>query len=130
MAKRDIPIESRNEEGGTSTKILVFILLAAVVVGFVKLFSFQNATPVTVSFYNWRYTSSTANVVLLAACLGAVVMALVFLSLSVRRKFRKRAAPAGQTRGGKAREADGKGPETGLSGRERSTTPPQGVDGK
>jgi len=117
MAKRDLPIGSGNKEGGTSARILVFILLAAVVVGFAKLFSFQNATPATVSFYNWRYTSSTANVVLLAACLGAVIMALVFLSLSVRRKFRKRVAPAGQTRGGAAPGADNKGPETSPSGR-------------
>ena len=127
MAKRDVSIGSGSEAGGVAARILVFLLLAALVLGLAKLFSVQNSTPVTVWFYNWRFTSTLAYVIFLALCAGALVMALIFLSLGVRRKFRKRAVSRGQRHGGPAPGPASDVPETGLSAREGSTTPPQGA---
>ena len=125
MAKRDVSIGLGSEAGGVAARILVFLLLAALLLGFAMLFSFQNSTPVTVSFYNWRFTSTLAYVILLALCVGALVMALIFLSLSVRKRFRKRAVSRAQRHGGPAAGSGRSVPETGPAGPEGSTTPPQ-----
>ncbi len=127
MAKRDVSIGSGSEAGGVAARILVFLLLAALVLGLAMFFSVQNSAPVTVSFYNWRFTSTLAYVILLALCVGALVMALIFLSLCLRRRFRKRAVSPGQRHGGPAPGPARNVPETGPSAREGSTTPPQGA---
>ncbi|HUJ70117.1 MAG TPA: LapA family protein [Syntrophorhabdales bacterium] len=113
MAKRDVSKGLLGEAGGVSARIVVFLLLAILVFGLAMFFSFQNSTPATVSFYNWRFTSSLADVVLLAFCLGALVMALLLLSFSLRSRFRKRAARQGQRQGGPAPGPAGSSPETG-----------------
>lgn len=125
MAKRDVSIGLGSEAGGVAARILVFLLLAALVLGLAMFFSFQNSAPVTVSFYNWRFTSTLAYVILLALCVGALVMALVFLSLCLRRRFRKKTVPPEKRRGGPAPGPARNMPETGPSAREGSTTPPQ-----
>jgi uncharacterized integral membrane protein len=127
MAKRDVSFGSGGEAGGVAARILIFLLLAALVLGLAKLFSVQNAAPVTVWFYNWKFTSSLAYVIFLAICLGALVMALILLSFCVRRKFRKRAVSPGQRHEGPASGPARNVPETGPSAREGSTTPPQGA---
>ena len=113
MAKRDVPIGSKGEAGNVATKVLVFLLVVALVLGLAKLFSVQNATPVAVWFYNWKFTAPLADVILLALCLGALIMALVFLSFCLRRRLRKKAAPSGQKQGGPAPGPTGSPPETG-----------------
>ncbi len=125
MAKRDVSIGLGSEAGGVAARILVFLLLAALLLGLAMFFSFQNATPVTVSFYNWRFTSTLAYVILLALCVGALVMALLFLSLCLRKRFRKKAVPPEQRRRGPAPGPAGNMPETGPSDREGPTTPPR-----
>ncbi len=125
MAKRDVSIGFGSEAGGVAARILVFLLLAALVLGLAMFFSFQNSAPVTVCFYNWRFTSTLAYVVFLALCLGALVMALIFLSLCLRRRLRKRVVPPGQKYGGPAPGPAGNVPETSPAGREGPTTPPQ-----
>jgi len=125
MAKRNVSIGLGSEAGGVAARILVFLLLAALVLGLAKLFSVQNSAPVTVWFYNWKFTSTLAYVILLALCAGALVMAMIFLSLSVRKRFRKRAVSPGQKYGGPAPGPVRNVPETGPSAREGSTTPPQ-----
>jgi uncharacterized integral membrane protein len=127
MAKRDVSFGSGGEAGGVAARILIFLLLAALVLGLAKLFSVQNSAPVTVWFYNWKFTSSLAYVIFLAICLGALVMALILLSFCVRRKFRKRAVSPGQRHEGPASGPARNVPETGPSAREGSTTPPQGA---
>ena len=127
MAKRDVSFGSGGEAGGVAARILIFLLLAALVLGLAKLFSVQNSAPVTVWFYNWKFTSSLAYVIFLAICLGALVMALILLSFCVRRKFRKRAVSPGQRHEGPAPGPARNVPETGPSAREGSTTPPQGA---
>lgn len=100
MAKRDVSTGSLNDSGGIPARIIILLLVAALVLGLAKLFSVQNSAPVTVWFYNWKFTSTLADVVLVALCVGAVVMAVVFLSFCLKRRFRKRPVPSGQGHGG------------------------------
>ncbi len=111
-------------------RIFVFLVLAALVLGIVVLFSVQNSAPVTVSFYNWRFSQSLAVVILLALLLGAAIMALVFLSIRVRGRFKKKVAPGAQRRDRPAPGPAGDASETDLSGQEKSTTPPRADDSR
>ena len=113
MAKRNVSTGLGNEAGGVATRILVFVLLAVVVLGLAKLFSVQNSDPVTVFFYNWRFTSTRGNVILGAFCLGAVVMALLLFSLSLRMRFRKKTAKRVQATAGSAPGSSGSTSESG-----------------
>jgi len=112
MAKRYVSTGLFSEAGGVTARILVVLLLAALVLILAKLFSVQNAASVTVWFYNWKFTSTLADVTLLSFCLGALVMALVLLSFRLRSRFRKRAVPPGQKQGGPAAGPAGSAPET------------------
>ncbi len=69
------------------------ILLAVVVVamlGAAVLFSVENASPVTVCFYNLQFTASLAVVVFLSALAGAAIATFVLLSLRFTRSIRRR----------------------------------------
>jgi len=113
MAKRNVSTGLLSEAGGVAARILAFVLLAALVLILAKLFAVQNAAYVTVWFYNWKFTAALADVVLLAFCLGALVMGLLLLSFCLRSRFRKRAARQGQRQGGPAPGPAGSSPETG-----------------
>ncbi len=65
--------------------------LCAVALGIVILFSVQNAGPVTVWFYNWRFDASLAIVVFLSALAGMVIETLFIVSLRLRRSIRGKA---------------------------------------
>jgi uncharacterized integral membrane protein len=70
--------------------IFLFAVLGVVALVIVGLFSYQNAMPVTVSFYNWRFDASLAIVVFLSALAGIVIEALFILSLRVRKSVKRR----------------------------------------
>jgi uncharacterized integral membrane protein len=53
------------------------LIIAALVVGIVALFSAQNAAPVTIWFYNWKFTSSLAVVILLARASLLILLPLL-----------------------------------------------------
>jgi len=114
MGKRHVSTGLFSESGGVAARILVVLLLAALVLILAKLFTVQNATPVTIWFYNWTFASTLAYVMLLSFCLGALVMALVFLSFCVRSRLRKRAVPTEQRQGGPAPGPSDSAPETGI----------------
>ena len=65
--------------------------LGAVALVILILFSIQNAAPVTVWFYNWRFDASLAIVVFLSALAGIVIEALFLVSLRLRRSMKGRA---------------------------------------
>lgn len=71
--------------------VFVFAFLGAVALVMVVLFSVQNAMPVTVWFYNWRFDASLAIVVFLSALAGIVIEALFILSLRLRKSVKRRA---------------------------------------
>jgi lipopolysaccharide assembly protein A len=77
--------------------IFVFAILGVIALVIVVLFSVQNAMPVTVWFYNWRFDASLAIVVFLSALAGMVIETLFVVSLrlgkSVKRKVRKTSRP-------------------------------------
>jgi uncharacterized integral membrane protein len=70
--------------------VFLFAVLGVVALVVVGLFSYQNAMPVTVSFYNWRFDASLAIVVFLSALAGMVIEALFLLSLKLRRTVKGR----------------------------------------
>jgi lipopolysaccharide assembly protein A len=77
--------------------IFVFSILGVIALAIVVLFSVQNAMPVTVWFYNWRFDASLAIVVFLSVLAGMVIETLFVVSLrlgkSVKRKVRKTNRP-------------------------------------
>ena len=90
-------------------KILVYVVIAVVALGAAVLFSVQNAAPVTLYFYNWRFSASLAIVVFLSIIAGAVITALCFLSMQLARSVRRR----GRTGKPKQDERHAPSPDTG-----------------
>jgi uncharacterized integral membrane protein len=75
-------------------KALLYVAIAVIALGAVALFSTQNAAPVTVYFYNWRFSTSLALVVFLSIVAGAVITTLFFLSIQLARSIRRRGRKA------------------------------------
>ncbi len=71
-------------------KIILYVVIAVAALGAAVLFSAQNAAPVTVTFYNWRFTASLAVVVFLSIIAGAAVTALAFFSVQITKSIRRR----------------------------------------
>lgn len=71
---------------------MVFFLIALALIALtaVALFSVQNASPVTVWFFNWRFDASLAIVVFLAMLSGMVIAALFSIALRIRRSYREK----------------------------------------
>ncbi|KAF0181083.1 MAG: hypothetical protein FD164_1634 [Nitrospirae bacterium] len=65
--------------------VLAIIVLAAVVV-----FSVQNASPVAVSFFLWRFEASLAVVIFLSVLAGVIIGLLLSAAYSMKRTGRKR----------------------------------------
>jgi uncharacterized integral membrane protein len=80
--------------------VFVLIVLALIAFACVVLFSVQNALPVTVWFFNWRFDASLAIVVFLSMLSGMVIAALFSLALRVRRSYR------GRGRGSETKQAE------------------------
>ncbi len=66
-----------------------YLVSAFVVMLFAALFVLQNMEPVYVKFLFWNMQMSLALALLVAFCLGALVVYLVRLAVSVRGKFKK-----------------------------------------
>jgi uncharacterized integral membrane protein len=73
--------------------IFLFAFMGAVALVIVIIFSVQNAVPVTVAFYNWRFEASLAIVVFLSALAGMVIEVLFVLSLKLRKSVKGRVRP-------------------------------------
>jgi len=70
--------------------VFLYVFLGAIALLVIVLFSIQNAAPVTVSFYNWRFDASLAIVVFLSVITGMVIEGLFVASLRLRRGIRRR----------------------------------------
>ena len=69
---------------------LVYVLLGAVALLIVIVFSVQNAGPVTVWFYNWKFNASLAIVVFLSVVAGMALEGFFIASLRLRKGIRRR----------------------------------------
>jgi uncharacterized integral membrane protein len=81
--------EQQDIKGGVM-KIILYVVIAVAALGAAVLFSAQNASPVTVTFYNWRFTASLAIVVFLSIIAGAAVTAIAFFSVQLTKSIRRR----------------------------------------
>ncbi len=86
--------------------VFFLIVLALVALAFVALFSVQNASPVTIWFFSWRFDASLAIVVFLSMLSGMVIAALFSVALRIRRSYR------GRRRDSKGKQAESAAPET------------------
>ncbi len=64
--------------------IILLILIALVVI-----FAVQNAIPVTVSFFNWKFDASLAIVIFLSVLAGIIISAIIAFSRRIRRYIKK-----------------------------------------
>ena len=71
-------------------KTIIYVVIAVAVLGAAVLFSAQNAAPVSVSFYNWRFTASLAVVVFLSIIAGVAVTTLAFWCIQLTKSIRRR----------------------------------------
>jgi uncharacterized integral membrane protein len=61
------------------------LILALVIIAVVAVFSAQNALPVSIIFFFWKFQASLAIVIFLSALTGVVIALIVFLWLRIRR---------------------------------------------
>lgn len=71
---------------------MVFLVCAIMVLAAVVAFSVQNASPVGVAFFFWRFESSLAVVVFLSVVAGILVGVLFSFAFSLQRARKKRQA--------------------------------------
>ncbi len=85
--------------------VFVLIVLALIALAFVALFSVQNASPVTLWFFNSRFDASLAIVVFLSMLSGMVIAVLFSIALRIRRSYR------GKRRDTERKQAESASPE-------------------
>jgi uncharacterized integral membrane protein len=83
--------------------IFLYTLFGAVGLAVIILFSIQNAAPVTVWFYNWKFDASLAIVVFLSAIAGMLIEGLIVGSLRLRKTVRARNQKRGEAAGRQSR---------------------------
>ncbi|MGO9378149.1 MAG: lipopolysaccharide assembly LapA domain-containing protein [Dissulfurispiraceae bacterium] len=69
------------------------LIIALITVILVALFSVQNATPVVISFFFWRFEASLAVVIFLSALAGALITVIIYSSRSVKKALAARKTP-------------------------------------
>jgi uncharacterized integral membrane protein len=70
----------------------LFLLLLLILL--VALFSIQNAAPVIITFFFWRFEASLAIVVFLSVLAGTLIMAIISSSRAMRRSLKRQKTPA------------------------------------
>ena len=66
------------------------LIIALIAVILVALFSVQNAAPVVISFFFWRFEASLAVVIFLSALAGALITVIIYSSRSVKKALAAR----------------------------------------
>ncbi len=66
----------------------LFLILALIIAILAVVFAIQNAVPITITFFAWRYESSLALVLLLTLALGVVISLLVSAPAMIRRSLK------------------------------------------
>jgi uncharacterized integral membrane protein len=75
---------------------MVTILIALIMIALVTVFSVQNASPVTIAFFNWKFQASLAIVVFLSALAGALIAVVAMASRRLRRNSKKQGTKGGK----------------------------------
>jgi uncharacterized integral membrane protein len=66
---------------------MIMFVLIVLIVAVVTVFSVQNAVPVTLSFFVWRFSASLAVLVFLSVLTGILIATLFSLSMRLRKSF-------------------------------------------
>ena len=69
------------------------LIIALIAVILVALFSVQNAAPVVISFFFWKFEASLAVVIFLSALAGAVITVIIYSSRAVKKSITSRKKP-------------------------------------
>jgi uncharacterized integral membrane protein len=65
----------------------LFLIFALVIAVLAVIFALQNAMPIAVSFFAWRYEGSLALVLLLTLGLGVIISLLVSVPTMIRKRI-------------------------------------------
>jgi uncharacterized integral membrane protein len=80
---------------------MFLLLVVAIIIGIVVIFSIQNSVPVVITFFFWRFEASLAIVVFLSVVAGVLIAWIIAYLSSIRKYFRKRAVTASENSGEK-----------------------------
>jgi uncharacterized integral membrane protein len=80
---------------------MFLLLLVAVIITVVVIFSIQNAVPVVITFFFWKLEASLAIVVFLSVVAGVLIAWIIAYLSSIRKYFRKRGVTSWEEAGGK-----------------------------
>ncbi|MBI4495339.1 MAG: LapA family protein [Deltaproteobacteria bacterium] len=69
---------------------MLILIPVILILAFVTIFSLENALPITVSFFFWKFNSSLAAVIFFSVLVGMLIMFLIFLWLRIRSSLRER----------------------------------------
>jgi uncharacterized integral membrane protein len=73
---------------------MILLIVVAIIVAVVVIFSVQNASPVVITFFFWKFEASLAIVVFLCVMAGVLIAWIIAYLASIRKYFRKRALAA------------------------------------
>jgi putative membrane protein len=80
---------------------MFLLLVAAVIIAIVVMFSIQNASPVVITFLFWKFEASLAIVVFLSVVAGVLVAWIIAYIGSIRKHLRKKALETSEKSGEK-----------------------------
>ncbi len=69
---------------------MVAIIFVLVIIALVAVFSVQNAAPVTISFFFWKFEASLAIVVFLSVLSGIIITVVIISSGYIKRYIKTR----------------------------------------
>jgi len=69
--------------------MMITILIVLLIIALVAIFSVQNALPVTISFFFWKFEASLAIVIFLSVLAGIIIASLITTSLYIKRRVKK-----------------------------------------
>jgi uncharacterized integral membrane protein len=68
---------------------MAILVFAVLIVAAAVIFSYQNRAIVTLSFITWQSSASLAIIVFLAVAAGMVIMGLLWMGSSFKKRFKK-----------------------------------------
>jgi uncharacterized integral membrane protein len=71
---------------------MVIIIILLILVGIVAVFSVQNALPVAITFFFWKFEASLAIILFLTLIVGMIAGALIVTLLKMKSSQNKKAA--------------------------------------
>jgi uncharacterized integral membrane protein len=71
---------------------MVIIIVLLILVGVVAVFSVQNASPVAITFFFWKFEASLAIILFLTVIVGMIAGALIVTLVKMKPSQKKKAA--------------------------------------